>query len=91
MNLKAWAAVALSSTHFEIESEVLLAFAKSGFRIEFVPDQVIYEAEQSKIDPLRDTVRWFRWWRRARREPLAGTKNRSLSQSSRPSSPGTSS
>jgi glycosyltransferase involved in cell wall biosynthesis len=91
MNLKAWAAVALSSTHFEIESEVLLAFAKSGFRIEFVPVQVIYEAEQSKIDPLRDTVRWFRWWRRARREPLAGTKNRSLSQSSRPSSPGTSS
>jgi hypothetical protein len=69
MNLKAWAAVALSSTHFEIESEVLLAFAKSGFRIEFVPVQVIYEAEQSKIDPLRDTVRWFRWWRQARMGP----------------------
>jgi glycosyltransferase involved in cell wall biosynthesis len=68
MNLKAWASVPLASTHFEIESEVLLAFAQAEFRIEFVPVQVIYETERSKIDPLRDTVRWFRWWRQVTRK-----------------------
>lgn len=53
--------------HFEIESEVLLAFAKAGLMIEFVPIQVIYKTEQSKIHPWRDTMRWLRWWRQARR------------------------
>jgi glycosyltransferase involved in cell wall biosynthesis len=64
MNLNAWSKVNLASAHFEIESEVLIAFARAGFKIEFVPIQVIYQDERSKINPLRDTVRWFRWWRR---------------------------
>src|ERR1041385_6662354 len=64
MRLSAWASVNLASAHFEIESEVLLAFARANFKIEFVPIQVIYESERSKINPVRDTVRWFRWWQR---------------------------
>ena len=64
--------VSLQTTQFEIESEQLLAFAAAGLRIEFVPVQVIYRAERSKIHPLRDTLRWFRWrrgWRRVSAPP----------------------
>lgn len=55
--------VELRSTQFEIESEQLLAFIMAGERVEFVPVQVIYRAERSKIHPWRDTLRWFRWRR----------------------------
>lgn len=61
IDLKVWAGLQLQTSHFEIESEMLLAFAAAGHRIEFVPIQVIYEEEESKIRPLRDTWRWFRW------------------------------
>jgi len=66
VNLDALAALPIGTARFEIESEVLLLFALAGRRIEFVPIQVIYEAERSKIHPLRDTLRWFRWWHRMR-------------------------
>jgi len=35
--------------------------------VEFVPIQAIYKTEQSKIHPWRDSLRWWRWWRRANR------------------------
>ncbi len=66
MSLPALHGLAITTEHFEIESEVLLAFARAGHRIEFVPIRVLYKQEQSKIHPLQDTLRWFRWWRRAR-------------------------
>jgi len=62
MDLNMWADLPVTANRFEIESDVLLAFAVSGCRIEFVPIQVIYKSEQSKIRPVRDTFRWFRWW-----------------------------
>lgn len=58
--------IPLRARQFEIESEQLLAFVAAGERVEFVPVQVIYRAERSKIHPLRDTLRWFRWRRRWR-------------------------
>jgi glycosyltransferase involved in cell wall biosynthesis len=61
MKLDAWSRLPISTRHFEIESEMLLAFIGAGQGVEFVPIQVIYKAEQSKIHPWRDTVRWFRW------------------------------
>ena len=67
MNLEAWAALSLVSRHFEIESEMLLTFIRAGYAVEFVPIRAIYKDEQSKIHPVRDTVRWFRWWRKASR------------------------
>lgn len=67
MNLETWAKFPSATAHFEIESEVLLAFSAAGARIEFVPIQVIYRSERSKINPLRDTMRWFRWRKNARR------------------------
>jgi glycosyltransferase involved in cell wall biosynthesis len=66
MSLAAWSALSISTMHFEIESDVLLAFARAGLGIRFTPIQVIYKAEQSKIHPVRDTIRWFRWWRKAK-------------------------
>ncbi|HWY74005.1 MAG TPA: glycosyltransferase family 2 protein [Verrucomicrobiae bacterium] len=57
----------LRTTHFEIESEVLLAFVRAGYAVKFVTIQVIYRGERSKILPVRDTARWFRWYLRARR------------------------
>ena len=66
MSLEAWSALTIAANHFEIESEILLAFVLSGHLVEFVPIQVIYKNEQSKIHPLPDTIRWFRWWRQAR-------------------------
>lgn len=62
VNLAAFAAVPLASDHFEIESEMLLAFAAASWRIEFVPVAVIYKSRASNIHPLFDTWRWFRWW-----------------------------
>jgi glycosyltransferase involved in cell wall biosynthesis len=73
MNLETWAALPIAPAHFEIESDVLLAFAARGCWIEFVPVEVIYKNEQSKIHPLRDTIRWFRWWRDARKRNSIGS------------------
>jgi glycosyltransferase involved in cell wall biosynthesis len=62
MRLDAWARVHLQADHFEIESELLCKFIAAGYGVGFVPVRVIYRNEQSKIQPVRDTRRWFRWW-----------------------------
>jgi hypothetical protein len=66
MRLSAWSTLSLKAEHFEVESEVLMSFVARKYAIRFVPVQVIYQDERSKIHPLRDTVRWFRWWREAK-------------------------
>ena len=52
----------LAAARFVIESEMLVAFLAAGEHVEFVPIQVIYGAERSKICPVLDTWRWLRWW-----------------------------
>ena len=64
IDLRAWAGVQLETNHFEIESEMLLAFVKTGWRVEFVPVQVVVGGRRSHINPLLDSWRWLRWWRR---------------------------
>jgi len=83
MNLRAWSDLSISSHHFEIESEVLLAFSLASHRVEFVPVRTIYRHERSNINPLQDTVRWLRWWRKAcqvrgRRNAPEGSTGQSL-------------
>jgi len=68
MSLEAWSHLAIKTTRFEVDSEILLSFARAGHAIRFVPVQVIYGTERSKINPMKDAWRWFRWFRRARRE-----------------------
>jgi glycosyltransferase involved in cell wall biosynthesis len=53
----------LITSHFEIESEVLAAFLAAGQRVEFVPVQTIYHAGPSRIRPIPDAWRWWRWLR----------------------------
>jgi len=67
IRLSAWRDLSLASSHFEIESEMLLAFVRTNKRICFIPVKTVYKSEQSKIHPVRDTIRWLRWWRRAKR------------------------
>jgi glycosyltransferase involved in cell wall biosynthesis len=66
MKLDEWSALKTDAAHFEIESEILLAFAHAKKKIEFVPIRVIYRNERSKISPVRDTLRWFRWLSRVK-------------------------
>ena len=61
----------LATSHFEIESEVLAVFLGAGHRVEFVPVQTIYHAGPSRISPLRDAWRWWRWFA-AQRQSRAG-------------------
>src|SRR5262249_16792919 len=63
LELKAWAGLRLTTRHFEVESETLMAFVAAGNRIEFVAIRVIGRGPQSHIHPILDTVRWWRWWR----------------------------
>ncbi len=62
--------LALRTRHFEIESEMCVAFARAGQRIAFVPVQARYAGECSKISPLRDYWRWWRWYQAMRGEAV---------------------
>src|SRR5262249_55589615 len=58
VQLQAWSQLRLETAHFEVESEMLLAFVTAGWPVAFIPIQVIYKSQQSKIHPLVDTCRW---------------------------------
>jgi len=55
------------SGRFAAESEVLLHIAAQGVKIGSVPIKVIYGDEKSKINPVKDTVRFFAMLRRFER------------------------
>ena len=63
--------LALSTGCYEIESEMLLAAVRAGWRIEFVPVETVYRGERSKIRPWPDTMRWLRWLARDLRRKRA--------------------
>ena len=62
IHLESWRRLRFSARNFEIESELLVRFAWAGLPLEFIPVQTLYGREQSKIRPVKDTLRWFRWW-----------------------------
>ena len=62
IDLEAWSALALKTQHFEVESEMLMAFLAAGCQVEFIPVQVIRSRRRSRIQPLADTMRWWKWW-----------------------------
>jgi hypothetical protein len=75
INLGEWVPGDTRCSHFEIESELLLSYLQRGRRVEFVPVAVIYTAGSSKIHPVRDTFRWFRWWAATAPKYRAGRRN----------------
>lgn len=54
------ASVRLSSRHFDLETELLLAATTRGWRITSVPIRAIYANHASHIDPLVDGARFLR-------------------------------
>lgn len=64
----------LTANHFEIESEMLVAFSIARQKIDFVRIETIYKKRVSKIRPLADTIRWLRW-RLAQRKPNLSVSN----------------
>jgi glycosyltransferase involved in cell wall biosynthesis len=67
IHLPTWASLPLSARRFEVESEMLMAFLAANHVVEFVPIRVIAAARKSRIRPFTDTVRWWKWWRKTKR------------------------
>ena len=59
--------VRLQTRQFEIESEMIVAFARANLGIATAPIQVRYQGERSKISPIPDSIRWLRWYLASRR------------------------
>jgi glycosyltransferase involved in cell wall biosynthesis len=64
VRLAAFKSVHLIENRFAFESEMIVAFARAGFKIGFVPIRCLRARRPSRIHPVADTFRWFRWWLR---------------------------
>ena len=62
VRLEAWAKLELRQNRFETESEMLVAFARARFKVEFVPVKCLPAQRGSRIRPIADSARWLRWW-----------------------------
>ena len=62
VRLEAWEKLQLRQNRFEVESEMLAAFARAGMKIAFVPVKCLPARRASRIRPVIDSVRWFRWF-----------------------------
>ena len=51
--------ISLESSNYEIESEMIIMAARSGFRIEAAPIKTVYQDEKSRINPVIDTWRFI--------------------------------
>ncbi|MCU0652622.1 MAG: glycosyltransferase family 2 protein [Candidatus Omnitrophica bacterium] len=51
----------LKTTKYEIESEVLIKASRLGLRIDSIPIMTIYHGEKSRINPIVDTFRFFKF------------------------------
>ncbi len=49
------------SENYEIESEILIQACQKGFKVNFIPIRTIYAREVSQINPLIDTIRFFKF------------------------------
>ena len=84
IHLPIWASLSLNTEHFEVESEMLIAFLAAGRRVEFVPIRVIRSGRSSHIHPVADSLRWLRWWRNFGRLPASRNPADSIIQESLP-------
>jgi len=51
----------LVCSKFEIESEMLIKASRLGFKIQSIPIKTVYLGEKSRIHPIVDTVRFFKF------------------------------
>ncbi len=59
IKLPALKALGLTTTRYEIESEILIKVAMAGFKIESIPIESIYKSQKSHIRPFTDTLRFI--------------------------------
>lgn len=52
--------VKCNSRNYDLESEILIKASRAGFRIGSVPIASIYSGQQSKINSIIDTIRFFK-------------------------------
>jgi glycosyltransferase involved in cell wall biosynthesis len=62
IHLQTWTDLRLSAQRFEVESEMLMAFLAAGHEVEFAPIRTIAAQRRSRIHPLADSLRWWKWW-----------------------------
>lgn len=62
------AMVAIVTTKFDYETEMLVVASRRGAKIGAVPISTIYGDEKSKIHPVRDTIRFYQMMARFKRE-----------------------
>jgi len=55
------------TNRFDYETEMLIIASRKGYRIESVPITTVYSDEVSKIQPMRDALRFFKLMRRYRK------------------------
>ncbi|HUB86526.1 MAG TPA: glycosyltransferase family 2 protein, partial [Verrucomicrobiae bacterium] len=82
IHLQSWTALSLKTDHFEIESEMLMAFLRAKLPVEFVPVHVVNRSRGSHIHPLTDSLRWWKWWRRGKQ--ISPRPAESINETSRP-------
>lgn len=51
----------LRTSKYEIESEILIQSARLRFKIESIPIKSVYKGEKSQINPVVDTIRFFKF------------------------------
>jgi glycosyltransferase involved in cell wall biosynthesis len=52
--------LAVQAERFAAESEILLLLSRQGIKIGSVPIKTIYRGEKSKINPIKDTIGFFK-------------------------------
>ncbi|HUA68493.1 MAG TPA: glycosyltransferase family 2 protein [Candidatus Saccharimonadales bacterium] len=78
IHLRTWASLCLTARHFEVESEMLMAFLAARHPVEFVPVRVVAAARTSRIRPLADSLRWWRWWRNIKQISLSSSSSKQI-------------
>jgi hypothetical protein len=78
IHLRTWAALSLHTEHFEVESEMLMAFLAAKHPVAFVPIHVIPRSRSSHICPVRDSLRWWKWWRGLERPPASQVESENV-------------
>ncbi len=58
---EAFKALDLTSANYEVESEALIEAYRKNLKIKFIPIQTIYAKQISRINPIVDTIRFFRY------------------------------
>jgi glycosyltransferase involved in cell wall biosynthesis len=59
INKEALKSLELSTSNFEIETEILIEAGRKGYKIYSVPIKTIYQDHKSRINPFLDTMRFF--------------------------------